>query len=1314
MLITGDKPKVHYTVVTDPILKKNKSTQPSFKGHTLTEDEHGRLSYIFNLPNAPANTKIQFAILQRKPDGTFELLTNDPKKFDTRNLPKSGLKIDAKTLLNDPDKILGYRFLLDGKHIYHDYTKKNIYDNDKKDIMFNIAMPINRPGHTLARHMVHLYPDSVVLDLSEEKRNHFNHLGGSISSIISKLDYYKELGIKRILATPIFGQGTVGSHGYWTENPYQITATLGDIEDFKKLQKELFKRGMGWVADGAFVNEGLQGIHIKDILNLGEDSPFINWFDTTDIKNSGAKLGVFSKQPQTNKHSHIKLINAPYRIDYEKTDDGYKEKAIFQVPVNPNKSTYIQVFDDRLVTEEQVKQQKVFKEYGRKNAPDKHEINNYKDAVQPYAFRVSPKDVRRNFEKYKELQKHNPQIEFKDTLRRWSNFELTETNEDAGISLWVGNSDIAKKRFMIAPEKFKDLSAQERKLLESAQYQVQDDTVQVGKFWTSEVSRILLTYTSEEIGKKLEEGNTYEEAIKQLIKEEKLPKTTELIFEKTNGESPLDNILTIRRNGERNYQLTKVERPESITDGLMSYPLEGIEFSADLTSILAYPYIKNYAVSDETIGKSRYEMYKDRNTFYKELPSRYVETYKKMDDFIAHDMTDKAISILKSAGERAEFEIVNENGELTEDGKEFYALIAPDLAKFLYISSIAPNVHPKFYKDNDNNLQFGYDTKELEEITPELLGLQFGISPEDTSQKFIEIIKNGINQIDEKDRARFIKYIAEKARNVDADTINVARLILEKTESGLDWRIDASKDVGDWDGAEAGIFDEQDCYERFSRFWVHFNKNVRKFNPKSYTIGEMVLDMNEKFVDGNLKGKFKQDFISRTNFSTTTDYNYMYGRPLSAYGTSSESQHHEDNMGYITPAILNDSLFQGFLDDVNFAHTFSGNHDKPRILHTLAVKMYGDEEGQGFLINKSQAVKNVMLKAFDNSKTFNEQFKPYKTRIYQMIGDLSEGRYSYNNTEKFFPGEEFGSRPYDQTIDDVFQQATLKSLKLEKFLSDNPDIYKKVKAEILEYMLRPALTKYASALFYMVGMPGNPTLYAGDELGETGWESIAKNATQNNRNRLHYERLEDKDYEFIKKYADDIKSILNIRSQKGASALVNGSAIPLASQRLNNVEMTEWPEGKPVKVYKSPGEAGVVYRYNDKTDAICVFHNAGYGADRINTGMDCSIPAIYLDGYNGNAGLPNGLEPETLYYDAQNPNNKYKVVKEGNTYKIVNTAGGDIPLGNRGIILLREYSFTGEHYLQNKNGAFIPNFRGRNTNPHIKLANTKYNIASHN
>ena len=63
-------------------------------------------------------------------------------------------------------------------------------------------------------------------------------------------------------------------------------------------------------------------------------------------------------------------------------------------------------------------------------------------------------------------------------------------------------------------------------LIEAAPYQVQDDTVQVGKFWTNEVSRTLAEEAAREIGQKVNEvrtlfQSTYDE-IKTSLEEKEL------------------------------------------------------------------------------------------------------------------------------------------------------------------------------------------------------------------------------------------------------------------------------------------------------------------------------------------------------------------------------------------------------------------------------------------------------------------------------------------------------------------------------------------------------------------------------------------------------------------------------------------------------------------------------------------------------------------------------------------------------------------------------------------------------------------------
>ena len=280
--------------------------------------------------------------------------------------------------------------------------------------------------------------------------------------------------------------------------------------------------------------------------------------------------------------------------------------------------------------------------------------------------------------------------------------------------------------------------------------------------------------------------------------------------------------------------------------------------------------------------------------------------------------------------------------------------------------------------------------------------------------------------------------------------------------------------------------------------------------------------------------------------------------------------------------------------------------------------------------------------------------------------------------------------------DDVLYLASVFDDKFRNGVYLNKGKLEYLKSRILKGMLFDPMRKAESMLFYQVGMPGNPTVYFGDEIGETGWETPCKNEYQNNRNRLHYERLQDEKYDFVQEYYKNLKNIMNIRNQKAATPLVNGASIPLKGVNLI--------EG---------GKAAVVYRYNNESDAICVFHNRGYGMQPGERGLDSSVKEIPLE-QDGAFGLPNALADGTIYYDALCPANKYKVVVDKNVAKIVNTLGSSIQLGNKGIILLREKGFNGEDYFEEKQDGDkkvrAVSFHGRKTNPHVALANLKYNI----
>jgi hypothetical protein len=359
-------------------------------------------------------------------------------------------------------------------------------------------------------------------------------------------------------------------------------------------------------------------------------------------------------------------------------------------------------------------------------------------------------------------------------------------------------------------------------------------------------------------------------------------------------------------------------------------------------------------------------------------------------------------------------------------------------------------------------------------------------------------------------------------------------------------------------------------------------------------------------------------------------------------------------------------------DTVNFVHRFTGNHDKPRILHLLAMNQ------AEFATDKTKAMASVLHKAFDSSNEFHKLDPEYQASVREAIDTLANGTYSRNKIE--YDNENFGVKSFDLNTNDVIAQAKDVNRSFWGF-ADNPvnkPMINKIKAEVLRSILTPAMEKYRAIMLLMVALPGNPTNYAGDEFGETGWETGCKNEHQQDRGALHWNWLNDPEYTFVKEYRERIAAIMKIRNNPNASALVNGSLISLESQPI-----------------KGGGHAGAFYRYNDRTDAIAVLHNKGYSENGI--GKEEFIEKITLNG------LPNGLQPGAVYVNALNHDDKYKVTGPRQIEKLdYNGNRMDINISNAGLILLRETPFNQKPYRVSH--------KGRIENPNVKLANTKFDF----
>ena len=1422
--ITGE-----YSINRSARRQKNVS-KPSFGHHVLTTNNKGEKVYTINLPNAPRGAEIELMPFYYGEDGSIKKVMDNPIK---KSMPEgfSSITVSESDLPLTKENLLGYRFRING-NIYHDYTLLDGVNIGNLNDQYNIATPINHSGHLLPRQMIHIFPDSFNVKFNEFlaaddqkkkpgemhitsrnenlRRTPFNHLGGTIQGIREKLPKLKEFGANAVISCPITGGSNVSSHGYWTENPYQVTDNLGNLRDFKELMLDVYKMGMHWVNDGAYVNEGLQGIHIADIVNWRNESPFVYQFETKNLENEKLAMGIRPRSNELDRNVKIAVLNGPYKVEFkEKEDGGFDDIGMVKnEKFDPTKPTYVQIFNDEMVTEHQLLSEKPFNVYAKKLADNKRKYYEKKDTTPAMYFRVSPTEVERNYKKYKHLKTVSP----KDCLTSWKNYEIVPANKDGGVSLWVGNTDIAKRRFMFPesaltsdeiagnPEKIKKMIA--------SQYQTQDDVIQVAKYLTNEVQRTLVEYTANAVAQKVSGVKTqkdalitliwdkkisadtenslkslafenavkemadedrlnmdfltplikektdggrdyktaieeliweekisksqadalyekitdgdafanavntfvkenkfskeqlkeiedltgtpvsYEDALKELIWENKIPQAASAAFEKNgDGVSALENVLEFGNDGERKYKLSSARMPENITDGVMSMPLESIEFTPDLTTVLAYPYIKNLAVSDEYVGKSRYEMYKDGDKYYSKMPEDYREVYKKADKIFAGTMTSKAKEILQLLDDEDKFDgiLLDENGELTQDGREIYAIIAPDIVKYLVVSALAPEM---IFDSNDK--YFGYPTDKLREVSLESLNLQFERSPRATAEKLLDMLDKGMHNISEKKRAYFVEHLYNRLKNIDSDALNVAKLVIEKTESGLDWRIDASKDVGDWDAVERNLMSPNECMEKVIKFWGRFNDGIAQYNPKKYSIGELTRDIPSNWNWGTKEA----EFVGKGGFTTQSNYSHLYSNPYRAYTMVSEPGNEfgqrNDNMDDLVKQILynkNDEvpfLFSGFLDNVNFSHLFVGNHDKPRILHMLAV-----DDVYKFNDSKSEVMKNTLLNEGhlqDCADIPNKCRAAIRDAVIRLASGIATDK---NGKKVYYDAENFGTTPFDINLDDVLEEAKHSSHAFRTYIEKHPEMEKKIKVSAFKDIIIPAIDVYKAMLFMHTAMPGTPTNYIGDEMGETGWETKAKNEKQQNRNRIHWEWLTDKDYDWLKAKRRECADIFNIRNQVAASPLVNGSTVPLAPLTHNA---------------GGDNKAAAFYRYNDKSDAICVLHNSGYGAQPSRTDKTRYVDCISLEQHqNAQYGLPSGLPKGTEYYNALNPSERYVVTDSGR--EIVKKGGDNICIGAYGLILLRVNDFNGNNQLEKRKDV---SFKG--LNPHVALANLKFNI----
>ncbi|MDY6868733.1 MAG: alpha-amylase family glycosyl hydrolase [Chloroflexota bacterium] len=132
-----------------------------------------------------------------------------------------------------------------------------------------------------------IFPDRFAKSDSLEKPTHLEpwdspltrtgFKGGDLLGVYEKLDYLQDLGINAIYLNPIFA--SAANHRYHTFDYYHVDPILGGNKTFFKLLEEAHRRDIRIVLDGVFNHASRGFFQFNHILENGEKSPYLDWFD---------------------------------------------------------------------------------------------------------------------------------------------------------------------------------------------------------------------------------------------------------------------------------------------------------------------------------------------------------------------------------------------------------------------------------------------------------------------------------------------------------------------------------------------------------------------------------------------------------------------------------------------------------------------------------------------------------------------------------------------------------------------------------------------------------------------------------------------------------------------------------------------------------------------------------------------------------------------------------------------------------------------------------------------------------------------------
>ncbi len=1308
----------------------------AFKGYKPTKTDEGNRTGEFSFPFDPDETNcyLEIAVVERDKYGNYYLtgdkytdLLNDTEEGRKLYPGKNKINIHAEfgVMEDEPfayhyklvDKRTGavQRYGVDAGSLLDDRSDK---EDLKDENIYNLYVPasdVSRGGSMLL-----MVPDSLdpkwVYDadndiirnedydnLRQNIRLFSNKMGGSIAGVEKRLAQGDLDPYDRIVSLPLFTDDSRTHHAYWNKNCMQMALSLGNINNYTSLTKSLFAKGKTLVSDGAFVNEGLEGIHFNHAIRWKEQSPFFNWFRMNP--NDQILFGVFGQNTEFVSH---RLVNPKY---FYKKDAKGMYYHVENEEYNSKKPTYLELYDKDLVDVSKLDSQEPIEAYDKNFYENPLSKATHNDTVIPYRFEIDVDEYDINVQ---QLNEHNKTESAKIDLysgtgtkfiSQFSNMQL-DNKIEGNIDTWNSNFDIAKIHYFLSNNEMDNILSikpgieqrEEVKKLQYAANEAQDYVITSAHYWTRKTNQILNLHVAQNL-KHIDEEDP-KEAYKTIIKKVNSGVFPERL--KNNlSEEAVKNILTDNYDGLKGNKNTNNFKTQ-VAQYMMNMPLDSIEFGDDISAVFATPYITKRSCNEDYIGQPEYydPLQDDVVTYDRfflnqignpHLQGKYEKVYNETNRmFINSDgstgpLTDFAIDIinrLNNDKERPENEKFHDGYDNTEYGNYVMPFLAEEILKYAVIKSLCDA--PRFQTNDNGDISYDYDR--LKKITLKDIGVN-GISPEDEAHQLIKRVKSGIKNISESDREALADALKKKLKGTNAQSFRLAEAIVDRSQSGLDWRIDAAKDVADIDSLRNdGETDFDTIFGQVTSFWEKFARDVIKENPSSYMVAELT-DMNDLYDDygkgskrypnkTNLIGKFLTD----SNLTSVANYDFFFSTLPEIFSqTFNEGQHSVNGGGYLDKLLHlkmvdpeSGFLRSAPLQALTYSYTFLNNHDNTRALHALALDMdmfHGIENRWTDHNHKEEAIK-LITGDYDKTPTNVDSFdlSRYSGKDLAMVSALKNGFMAEINdmvetdlisadragllkeavrtslTEianrkfdgKTFEADSFGVKPIDMAID-----FTLDNAKRAGFEISDKEL-NILSEKVFERIMKPAYQKYSAMMEFLVALPGNPTLYSGDELASTGFEYATKNITLQNRSYLHNEWVDKHSpnkRKFVVENNNNMRKIMYQRKRTELQALNDGAifALKLQDGKFNSNQDVQVP---------------AILRENTAGNMTISLFNVS-GLDNIHNPLTelkpntVTLNQIDLSQDNKarhalTVGLPAGLPLKTVFFDSSIDNSDMK------------------------------------------------------------------------